>query len=428
MVPVNENKIEKGTVPDQDPISRAEGILLDMWLDEFEGNAVFPTVNQRQWRKILHSARSTRKEIPLIGVGCPAWGEIPGATGFESEFLRDLPMGGRPLRFAKGLVSLQKALASFGVNVLPCLTLSSVEALMWSKLKSVRVMDDRDEVIEMVDSSQMKMAEMISRLGGRAVFFDHMDFVTESWKCDADGVFEEVNSEEDIGSFVRRLVRRDVTELPNQLSDLLRNKGRVTTDPVWLDMMAPSLEEDRELVAASVSELNPDLPMVGPFRNVSRWAAREVAQESFITKQDLASRWLGVEDPANITRETWLRQVLAMSDTDLEKKLDELGICVKINSMREKNGAVELVERIVFGESSFVDGRLVQNVSIGNGSTVLAILTTATNQAGNHIRGLLSEGRVRLNGKIVEDPTILVKKDDILQVGKKINLRITSDV
>lgn len=109
---------------------------------------------------------------------------------------------------------------------------------------------------------------------------------------------------------------------------------------------------------------------------------------------------------------------------DVENKLRELGIDVEINSMREKNESAELIERIVFGESSFVDGRLVQKIGVANRETVLSVMSKATNQSRNHIRGLIADGQVRVNGEIVDDPNRSVADGDILQAGKKVSLKI----
>ena len=111
-----------------------------------------------------------------------------------------MPAKGRPVRFARALGGLQRALNSFGISSTACLTVSSVEALMWWKLKSARVMDDRAEVVEIIDRSNVLLGELIDGCEGRVLMFDHMDLVKESWETSDGGVFVRVEDESDIGN------------------------------------------------------------------------------------------------------------------------------------------------------------------------------------------------------------------------------------
>jgi hypothetical protein len=408
-----------------DPIRVARSRLLDLWLDDLENSAVCKTVSPDIWRRLVHESAETGRPLLLAGVACPTWAQVGTGPDDEVEFLRLMPFTGRPLRFARSLTSFQSALNSFGVAVLPCLAVSQVEALMWQKLGSDRVMSDAGELKAMLGENQQTLALLCEKAGCRSVFFDHLDLVKRRLGVSTDAsVLSGVSTETDISGFVRELIRTDVRCLPDELRSIHAAHGVDPVGVVWLDLMAKDVDEERVLVKQAVLGERSDLAAITPFRNVSRWSSGVEPQDAFLDRVAMMSKLLGIQSLEGRPREVWLREVLALPDETVEQALRTLGVVGHIGSVHEKNQAVSTIERILFNEATFAEASLEQRISVDIGTSVIDALSRATGQSKGHLRGFFASGLVTVNEVAIGDGRIPCENDMLLSIGKRTRVRV----
>lgn len=416
---------------EKDTIETVEILLFNRWIEEelIPKMAKEPT-NIDRLRDILFSSKEQRSTIPIITVGCQPIADVSGSNGqiigIPSKL--DTRDSSRPLRWAKGIASLQSSLKSFGISTHIFLSLSDMELLA----QTLDFPEDRS----LIDSDQMNqnieiLTDLINTHGGNVSSFSHSLTLANSIGVkDLNTLVSKILPNWK-GELLTHTVEGDGTEeLPNALYDvdpvLLPNALIVEEEKeslIWLDMMSDLATQDHLQLKNSISKNLPDTPLISPVRNGGNWSACGEPPTVFRNRFEFINSCLRVNNFNGSDREEWLSRIQnSVKDETLEVFLNGLGIEGEIVDMSSRINAVKLVEFITFGSTKFNLNK-VKEIEF-NGIRLKDVISQATRVSTQQVFAQLKQGSVFVNGEIASDINFVPQTGDIIKIGKKTTIKI----
>lgn len=419
------NKSEMDTNEDTE-IQNARIELVKWWFDDTASNQMNTLSNEDFLKEMIAKSFKNGREIVFVATGCQNWVDVFDDDDQTIPMIKLIPMKGRSQRFAKEIASFQNALTSFDVPNVVFLTLSNVDSILHMNEGKMPQGVTLDEVKKICDESATRIENMISKNGGNAIMFDHLDIVSDVLgEQNLNTLARQISDNEELNdeSFLFKLYELDSKILGNQLVQKAILGGSNPLGFVWIDMMSPIAGIHREMMHKFLKENAVDLPIINPFANAGKWDTAVCPKSRFSTKLEFLSTVLNIPTSS---RETWIRNLLSKSDEDIELLLQRIGVKSSINSMIDKNRAVSKLETIIFGSSNIREDIGTEKVMVLKNDSSISLIARKTSQPRNHIRSLLREGGIRVDGeKVFEDFELL--DGQILSVGKKIKFKLEID-
>lgn len=421
------NKIDNDPQRDLDFASEIDRVLLEEWLDLFQEQNDIGIHNEDVWRDIILGSQSSGKDVLLLSIACPLWVKASDSKGVEAKFVREIPNSARLSRFSKEMSNFQKSLKTFDVSITPAITVTSIESWFLWHFGSERVPSDPNELDKMMESSTEILTSKLKDEECSILPFDHLGLFMSNENTETlSRLFDEFNDTSDKSRLEDKMFEHDVTQLPESVFHIAESKGLNPCGIVWVDMMSRGAV-DRDKLNTMISEKNPTLASIAPFRNNAKWSSPVDSEFRMPTKIEFISEKIGLSDNSKGSKDNIMREILSKPDKKIEEFLGSLGIDFSIESMNQKNRAVELVEKLMFGENTFFREQMVESVNISEGQTLLEVLSSTLNQKKNHIRSLIFDGAVKINGEKIGDPMINAENNMLVKVGRKTVLKLVTE-
>ncbi|HCC67757.1 TPA: hypothetical protein DEP90_00905 [Patescibacteria group bacterium] len=414
------------TTEKEDSIEVVQQRLLSLWVE----NDLLPkmakeSTNKENLHDILIFAKESKSKIPIITVGCQPMSEVAGMDGTTVSIVPrlDSRKNKRPARWADGITSFQQAMESFGISSHIFLSLSDMELLAQTIdnpqnkefINTQRMDENMSLLVKMINEKGGSVSSFVhSKALGKMIGADDVEGVVKSmlpnWKGEK---LTHTTNEDSTEPLPTALYDADPRLLPNFL--LEEDEKRLL---IWLDMMSDLATKDHQQLRDSINRNLSNTPLISPATNGGKWDAAGEPVIEFKNKQQFMAQLLGMGDLSIESKREWLvRLNNTVHDEDLVRLLGVLGIEVQIDSMESRVNAVRLIEEITFGSSDFTLRR-VKEIQFEE----LRLKNLVANLGGFSSKQafiLITEGKVKIDGEVVEDINFVPQRGNTVTVGKK---------
>lgn len=327
-------------------INHATELLIDQWLTHIQEVSTITPTNPLSLKSAILTAKISGNPINFIAIGCQNWqrektGRITNEQN-QNMFIRPIS-GKRSQKCASELASLQRSLDSFGVDSVILQSISNVEALAHINHGNMGITISNDDAIVVANESTNELSRLLEEAGAKSVSFNHLEVLKtisgfnnidsiQRFFCEGDSPNPHV--------FLKNLYRFDLKILAEHLPSLLQQKpGPI----VWLDIQSSSFEAEFLSFRAIAGEVNPNLPIIGPFANSGNWGSKHKGVSSFPTKDSLIRQNLNIRP--DLPLEQFQQALWNTKDEKIQTFLGELGISIgQINSKDAKAQAVQILQ------------------------------------------------------------------------------------
>lgn len=398
----------------------AQNRLLELWLDTSASQGKLPPINLPKAKEALEAARVNREPVELLAIGCHDWA-MPedGFPNRDWTIRRIFSDNKRLQRFSHELSSFQTSLRSFGVATNFHFTMSDVEATMLIHF------DDMDAVLHNKEDAQGNMIEsfktaqkVLTKSEVEIKPFDHL--------C----IAQDLTQTHEL-SLTRNTIAGSANPSLRELSDglyrfdLTHVRSHFTKDKPHLLLNIQSIEFDEEIesLKKSVENVSPNTPIIFPARNAGNWHAAPEPEIEFLDAQGVISGLLGINEK-DADHLEWKRIVHGKSDGVLRETSDILEVTLDVKNEREL--LVSFLSALAFGGNieDVHEHETTPVLHIDGPILLLDAIATISGHKKSHIRSLMKDGRVLVDGRHPEASQMIIDHPATVEVGKRIRFRI----